>query len=50
MDDAAEHAEQPDSTRDEDLVAEIRDLLGIVPPQVVERASEARRPHTEDAD
>ena len=39
MDDAAEHPEQAG----DDLVAELRELLGSVPPQVIERAADARR-------
>ncbi|WP_162605732.1 hypothetical protein [Jiangella aurantiaca] len=43
MDDAPENVEHPEQAAGDDLVAELRELLGSVPPQVVERADDARR-------
>ncbi|GAB3921849.1 hypothetical protein GCM10029976_009480 [Kribbella albertanoniae] len=48
MDDSAvpvEHPEHQDpAPAGDDLIDELRDLLGRVPPQVIERADDARHP------
>lgn len=42
MDDAAKHPEHDDAG--DDLIAELQQLIGQLPPHVVERAADARRP------